>query len=143
VIAVWQVVKALRPHPLSVGQARNFCIRRLTSVLDGCADADLVVADAATIASELVTNALTAGSSMIELCLALREASVLVEVADDAGGEVLANDPAPTDVKGRGLMVVAALSKEWGVRSASGTKNVWAELPLTIADAIPPDGRSR
>jgi hypothetical protein len=29
------------------------------------------------------------------------------------------------------------------VRSASGTKNVWAELPLTIADAIPPDGRSR
>lgn len=140
VSAVWQVVKTLRPHPLSVGQARNFCIRRLTSVLDDREDAGAVVADAATIASELVTNAVTAGSSTIELSLALRSGAVRIEVADDAAGDVVPVNPAPTDVKGRGLMIVAALSKQWGVTSVDGTKNVWAELPLAVAATSPADG---
>ena len=128
---MWQVVKALRPHPLSVGQARNFCTRRLTSVLDDRRDAPDVVADAATIASELVTNALTAGSSAISLSLALRPDSVYIEVEDDAEGAVVPAHPAPTDPKGRGLMVVAALSRKWGVSPAEGgAKQVWAEVSL-------------
>jgi two-component sensor histidine kinase len=127
---VWQVVKALRPHPLSVGQARNFCTRRLTSVLDAGPTTPEVVADAATIASELVTNALTAGSSAIELSLALRPDAVYIEVADDASGTVRPANPEPTDPKGRGLLVVAALSRDWGVTSTAGSKQVWAEIPL-------------
>jgi anti-sigma regulatory factor (Ser/Thr protein kinase) len=127
---VWQVVKPLRPHPLAVGQARNFCTRRLSSVLDDRSGAPDVVADAATIASELVTNAVTAGSSTIELCLGLRPNSIYIEVADDADGAVTPAHPAPTDPKGRGLLVVAALSREWGVTAADGTKQVWAEIPL-------------
>ena len=90
---MWQVVKPLRPHPLAVGQARNFCTRRLTSVLDDRSDAPDVVADAATIASELVTNAVTAGSSAIELCLGLRPNSIYIEVADDADGAVAPAHP--------------------------------------------------
>lgn len=131
---VWQVVKPLRPHPLCVGQARNFCTRRLTSVLDDRSDALDVVADAATIASELVTNALIAGSTAIELCLGLRNDAVYIEVADDAAGSVKPATPSPTDLKGRGLMVVAALSREWGVTSVNGTKQVWAEIPLAHRD---------
>ncbi len=127
---MWQVVKTLRPHPLAVGQARNFCTRRLSSVLDDRSDAPDVVADAATIASELVTNAVTAGSSAIELCLGLRSNAVYIEVADDASGLVAPGNPAPTDPKGRGLLVVAALSREWGVTAADGTKQVWAEIAL-------------
>jgi anti-sigma regulatory factor (Ser/Thr protein kinase) len=130
---MWQVVKSLRPHPLAVGQARNFCTRRLTSVLDDHADAPNVVADAATIASELVTNAVTAGSSAIELCLGLRPNSIYIEVVDDASGAVVPASPAPTDVKGRGLLVVAALSCGWGVTAADGSKRVWAEVPLARA----------
>jgi hypothetical protein len=145
---VWQVVKPLRPHPLSVGQARNFCTRRLSSVLSGLEVGgcyDDVVTDAATIASELVTNALTAGSTTIELSLALRDGSVLLTVADDAAGEVVVATPAITDIKGRGLLVVAALSSDWGVTSADGIKNVWAELTLKVHDSGPnpaagPDG---
>lgn len=129
---MWQVVKPLRPHPLAVGQARNFCTRRLTSVLDDRSGAPDVVADAATIASELVTNAVTAGSSEIELCLGLRGNAVYIEVADDADGTVAPAHPAPTDTKGRGLLVVAALSREWGVTAADGTKQVWAEIPLSL-----------
>ena len=127
---VWQVVKTLRPHPLAVGQARNFCTRRLSSVLDDRSDAPDVVADAATIASELVTNAVTAGSSAIELCLGLRTNAIYIEVADDAAGLVAPGNPRPTDPKGRGLLVVAALSREWGVSAADGTKQVWAEIAL-------------
>jgi anti-sigma regulatory factor (Ser/Thr protein kinase) len=128
---MWQVVKSLRPHPLAVGQARNFCTRRLTSVLDDRTDAPDVVADAAAIASELVTNAVTAGSSAIELCLGLRANSIYIEVLDDALGTVTPATPAPTDVKGRGLLVVAALSREWGVTAADGSKQVWAEVALS------------
>jgi two-component sensor histidine kinase len=127
---VWQVVKALRPHPLSVGQARNFCTRRLTSLLDSRPDSPAVVADAAMIASELVTNALKAGSSEIELALGLRPNSIYIEVADDASGTVRPGNPAPTDPKGRGLLVVAALSRDWGVTAADGSKQVWAEIAL-------------
>jgi two-component sensor histidine kinase len=130
---VWQVVKSLRPHPLSVGQARNFCTRRLSSVLDDRPDLPDVVADAATIASELVTNALTAGSSAIELALALRSDAVYLEVADDASGTVRLAHPEPTDPKGRGLLVVAALSREWGVSSSDKTKHVWAEISLVAS----------
>ena len=132
---MWQVVKPLRPHPLAVGQARNFCTRRLTSVLDDRSGAAEVVADAATIASELVTNAVTAGSSAIELCLGLRPNAVYIEVADDAEGTVVPGSPAPTDPKGRGLLVVAALSRDWGVTSDDGTKQVWAEIPFSAITA--------
>lgn len=124
------MVKPLRPHPLSVGQARNFCTRRLTSVLDDRNGAPEVVQDVATIASELVTNAVIAGSSAIELSLQLRGDGVVIDVSDDADGEVLPVTPSPTDVKGRGLLIVAALSREWGVTSDDGTKHVWAEVDL-------------
>ena len=138
---MWQVVKSLRPHPLSVGQARNFCTRRLTSVLDNRTDTPDVVADAATIASELVTNALTAGSSEIELSLGLRADAVYIEVGDDASGTVRLAHPEPTDPKGRGLLVVAALSREWGVTSADGGKQVWAEIPLADGGGPPQNGK--
>lgn len=134
---MWRVVKPLRPHPLSVGQARNFCTRRLESVLDDRGQYQSLVADAATIASELVTNAVTAGSSKIELALALHESSVRIEVSDDAAGAVVPAEPAPTDTKGRGLVVVAALSRDWGVSSGDGSKHVWAEV-----DIVPPRSAS-
>ncbi|HEY2271621.1 MAG TPA: ATP-binding protein [Jatrophihabitantaceae bacterium] len=126
----WEVVKPLRPHPLSVGQARNFCTRRLASVLDGRSDVDEAVQDAAAIASELVTNAVTAGSSEIELYLGLGPTSVRIEVTDDASGTVAPVTPGPEDTKGRGLLIVAALSTEWGVATQKGTKQVWAEVTI-------------
>ena len=128
---MWAVTKPLRPHPLSVGQARNFCTSRLTSVLQSRGDVGDVVADAAMIASELVTNAVSAGSSQIELSIALHGSSVHIEVADNAAGAPATASPSTTDTSGRGLLVVAALSREWGVASAGSTKSVWAEVGLS------------
>ena len=127
---MWAVAKTLRSHPLSVGQARNFCARRLESVLSERTDTADVVADTATVASELVTNAVTAGSSRIELRLRLSDSSVLVEVADDAQGSVAIAEPSTTDTAGRGLIIVSALSRSWGVATDNGTKSVWAEIDL-------------
>ena len=128
---MWQVVKPLRPHPVAVGQARNFCTRRLLSVLDGPPGRhDDIVADIATVASEMVTNAISAGSTTIQLSLALGPDSVRVEVADDAAGDVVPAEPGPEDPRGRGLVVVRAIAKAWGVTVTDGTKQVWAEVPV-------------
>jgi anti-sigma regulatory factor (Ser/Thr protein kinase) len=127
---MWQVVKPLRSHPLSVGQARNFCTRRLSSVLEDRDAYQDAVADAATIASELVTNAVIAGSSAIELFIALHESTVHIEVADDAVGSVVPTQPSPTDLKGRGLVIVAALARDWGVSATNGSKQVWADVDI-------------
>ena len=132
---MWAVIKPLRPHALSVGQARNFCTRRLGSVLDGRNEPDEAIADSAAVASELVTNAVRAGAKSIELFLQLSESSVRIEVSDDAAGEVRPVTPAPTDTAGRGLLVVAALARDWGVTvpdSGRTGKQVWADV------AIPP-----
>lgn len=130
VSSVWAVVKPLRPHPLAVGQARNFCTRRLMSVLNEDDRYAEAVADAAMIASELVTNAVTAGSSAIELSMLLRPRTVLISVQDDAGGVVAPTVASGDDVSGRGLMIVAALAREWGVTPEDGSKQVWAEIEL-------------
>jgi anti-sigma regulatory factor (Ser/Thr protein kinase) len=127
---MWQVVKPLRPHPLSVGQARNFCTRRLSSVLEDRGAYQEAVADAATIASELVTNAVTAGSSAIQLFITLHDSSVRIEVADDAVGSVVPTHPSPADPKGRGMVIVAALARDWGVSASDGSKHVWADIDI-------------
>jgi hypothetical protein len=138
VSTVWQVVKALRPHPLAVGQARSFCASRLSSVLADRAGHETAVADAAAIASELVTNAVAAGSSVIELSLALHGDSVRVAVSNDAGGTApVARRASGAGADGNGaygagadgrLGVVAALARDWGIRAVDGTKDVWADV---------------
>lgn len=131
VSGVWQVVKPLRPHPLAVGEARTFCVARLSSVLAGRPSPEHAVANSAAIASELVTNAVRAGSSRIELSLALDGAQLRIEVADDAPGSVLPGEAGPTDTRGRGLVVVGALARAWGVEAGpAGAKQVWAVVDV-------------
>lgn len=127
---MWQVVKALRPHPLAVGQARSFCASRLSSVLADRAGHETAVADAAAIASELVTNAVAAGSSVIELSLALHGDSVRVAVSNAADGTAPVPRRASADGADGRLGIVAALARDWGIRAADGTKDVWADVRI-------------
>jgi anti-sigma regulatory factor (Ser/Thr protein kinase) len=77
--------------------------------------------------SELVTNALEHGRGQVVLRLQLDEGIVRGEVIDQGGGfehEIRARGP--EDVRGRGLLLVEALTNRWGIHE--GTTHVWFEL---------------
>lgn len=89
--------------------------------------------------SELVTNAVRARCS--RLCLSVTVSSdgespaVLIEVAEDAPGRPQPLRCGPGADHGRGLTLVEALTRRWGVRETPAGKAVWAELPIEVADA--------
>lgn len=85
------------------------------------------------IISELVTNAVVhSGSSAISCTLRLGGGLLYIEVTDQGSGtrELAVQEAAADDVSGRGLLLVSALSKAWGVTSGvpSGL-TVWAAVP--------------
>jgi anti-sigma regulatory factor (Ser/Thr protein kinase) len=122
--------KSFAPSDESAGQARSWCQERVaTSVDPDTCRADLVD-DLALVVSELVTNAVNAGSSKTVLTLLIAPASVTVAVTDDVETLPLPRRPGPDETSGRGLAVVAALSSDWGVTPWGVGKTVWAELPI-------------
>ena len=86
--------------------------------------------DVALVVSELVTNAVRAGSGSAVVELALVDDRLAVRVTDAAGGWPQQRDAAITDTTGRGLALVSAISTSWGVRLTDTGKLVWAELAL-------------
>jgi hypothetical protein len=88
------------------------------------------------VVSELVTNAVQATAMLrdpvpapVRLRIVRDSAHVLVEVADAVAARPAAGHPEDCDVHGRGLMIVGAVSKEWGAYGISGGgKVVWARL---------------
>lgn len=89
-----------------------------------CDDLELVV-------SELVTNAVRAGSPTVSVAVAVDGERIVLRVGDDAGGWPEPRDADVYDTGGRGLPLVSAISSSWGVRmSGSGGKVVWAELRI-------------
>ena len=72
-----------------VRTARDFCVRHVTAmVAPGAAGADLV-ADAAMVTSELVTNAMRAGAGRITLQLGADDTVLRIGVRDDATGRTV------------------------------------------------------
>lgn len=86
--------------------------------------------DVRVVLSELVTNALTYSLDVFRLALILGEDRILVEVWDSADGSPQVRSADDLAVNGRGLFLVEALCKEWGVRrEKEGGKTVWAAIP--------------
>ncbi|GGX51453.1 ATP-binding protein [Streptomyces fructofermentans] len=120
----------LTPEPASVSAARRNVRELLTEWGTGPETRD----NALLVVSELVTNALTHTASEWIVCrLRTFRGRLHIEVEDRHRGRTLpAPRPAgPDDQDGRGLMLVGALSSDWGVRDAprGGGSIVWAVLP--------------
>jgi anti-sigma regulatory factor (Ser/Thr protein kinase) len=115
----------------SPAEGRKFCTRRLAEVLDECDGASRVIADAEMIVSELLTNAVKANCSSTEVMLSTYDHALRIEVHDDALGTPELRHPDITEASGRGLLIVSALSRDWGVEASGGGKSVWAELALS------------
>ncbi|MGV9989739.1 ATP-binding protein [Streptomyces sp. NPDC003374] len=87
------------------------------------------------VVAELAANAVTHGrvpGRDAELRLSEDDGQVRVEVSDTRGERLPVTQDAAADGNGgRGLVLVAALAKEWGVTSRAGApgKTVWAVVP--------------
>ncbi|KUO07885.1 SpoIIE family protein phosphatase [Streptomyces sp. DSM 15324] len=119
-IATWE----LPADPARVGEVRAAAIRQLTDWgLDEAAFA------AELILSELVTNAIRHGTGPVRVRL-LHDRSLICEVADSSNTAPHLRRAASTDEGGRGLFLVAQLSRTWGTRYLPEGKVIWAECGL-------------
>lgn len=112
---------------VSASVARRFVATTLTAWdLGGLAD------DALLIVTEMTANAVTHGRSSSELVLERRPAGLRIELTDHGGGIPEQQAVSYTSEHGRGLLLIGALSNDWGTEDLAGTgKRVWAELTVT------------
>ncbi|MFJ6835075.1 SpoIIE family protein phosphatase [Streptomyces sp. NPDC091209] len=87
------------------------------------------------ILSELVTNAIRYGGSPISLRLLRDGDSLICEVADGTSTSPHLRRAAFTDEGGRGLFLVAQMSRRWGTRYTDRGKIIWAEQSLDAGAA--------
>jgi anti-sigma regulatory factor (Ser/Thr protein kinase) len=125
----------VRHAPASAGQVR----RQLGTDLAGAYVPAAAISDATLVASELVGNAVRYAAPLpggvLEVSWALHPDHLRLRVCDGGGASVPArHDAGPEDVRGRGLAIVAALARDWGVEisgNGSGpTSTVWVDLPV-------------
>ncbi len=127
VSSVW-----VRHIPSSAAIAR----RNVTTALQESGVSDADAADAAVIASELVSNAvrhappLPSGHLVVEWSTTADSYRIAVT---DGGSLAELSVPNVTewDTSGRGLSIITALATEWGVTAGEGTTTVWATGRLT------------
>ena len=99
--------------------------RHLTAFLEAHGEAQLVPT-ASLLVSELVTNSFIHGGEPIHVRVGLFGSVLRVEVDDTGNGHPPTRDP---DLHGRGLRLVDALSRDWGL-AAHGSRGTttWFEL---------------
>ncbi|MGW2857918.1 ATP-binding protein, partial [Streptomyces sp. NPDC001215] len=86
------------------------------------------------LASELIGNVIRHAKGPIRLRL-LRSRSLTCEVYDGSLSTPRIRHAAYTDEGGRGLQLVAALSRRWGARYLRDGKCIWTEqdIPVSLA----------
>lgn len=78
--------------------------------------------------SELVTNALQHGAGDISVEVTRSPRTLRVSVDDESDNQPRHTTAGVEQIRGRGLMLVEALSSRWGVISRDTGKSVWFEL---------------
>ncbi|MGW1723351.1 SpoIIE family protein phosphatase [Streptomyces sp. NPDC002306] len=114
-------------EPLSVRKARGAARDRLTEwgMEEFIGTTNLVV-------SELATNVIRHATGAIRLRL-IRDRVLTVEVSDDADTAPHLRHACMQDEGGRGLFIVASVTRRWGTRYEEIGKTIWAEQALTSA----------
>ncbi len=115
----------LPPEPSAPGRARAWVGDRLSAW-----DVAAVVEDLRLVVSELVSNAVLYAKTTIDVALAIGEGVIELTVRDHNPRSPRPRPQLPDDAAtgGRGLMLVEALSDDWGVSERMGGKEVWFRL---------------
>jgi hypothetical protein len=121
---IHRLSREFEPWPGAPQAARRF----VEEALRGWGHSGTVVDDARLLLSELVTNAVTHARSPFSVTLRARGSALRLAVRDGSPAEPTLRPMAPEADSGRGLQIVAALAKDWGVLATRGGKTVWAEL---------------
>ncbi|AOR31234.1 protein phosphatase [Streptomyces fodineus] len=119
-VASWD----LPNEPVTVPAARHLAARQLREW-----GLEPLVTPVESIVSELVTNAIRHGGGPSRLRL-IQHRVLTCEVFDSNTGQPRPRHPHTLDEHGRGLQLVAQLSRRWGSRCATDGKVVWAEQDL-------------
>jgi anti-sigma regulatory factor (Ser/Thr protein kinase) len=124
---LWSCQVGLAAQPVSASRSREFVRQHLSE--HGLAQ---LVDDVELVVSELATNAVQHAGTPFTVFLHAFEETLLLEVEDGSWtGPFLAVIAKDLAVNGRGLSIVNALSRDWGVDPhADGGKSVWAEFSL-------------
>ncbi len=134
--------RRIRNTPAGPALARRY----VEEVLDGAA-LD-VVETAVLIVSELATNCVQYVDTDFVVSIEKSADEVRFDVADGGAGRIERRDPGPTEITGRGLVIVDRLADAWGIEERVATvgiapgKCVWFTLRLEPARSRPRE-RSR
>lgn len=124
-------VLALNGELTELRRVRQWARTVLTDLGDVLADAH---ADVVSVIDELTSNALRHGRAPFRVCLRRNGNRLRIEVSD--GSRERAVRRVPDDHGGRGLLLVEALSLDWGQELRPDGKIVWAELDLAPGPAL-------
>jgi GAF domain-containing protein len=119
----------LEPVVESTPTARHWVTEQLHDVPDD------VIACAALLTSELVTNAVLHAATPFTVTLHHMEDRIRVDVADGNPVVPSIKDYAADAATGRGLTLFNTLASNWGVLPVVGGKIVWFELPVDYSIA--------
>jgi len=121
-VATWEFPAA----PEAVAEARDVASRQLArwNLQDAAFATEVIV-------SELVTNAMKHAAGPIQLRL-ICEDSLICEVEDASNTYPHLRRARTYDEGGRGLLLVAQLSRRWGTRSSERGKIIWADQPIGV-----------
>jgi anti-sigma regulatory factor (Ser/Thr protein kinase) len=130
------VILSRRDHPATVTTPRQ--VRAEIRELFGT---DPPVEEILLASDELVTNAIEhSGSTGLTVTLATGRHTVRIAVTDagPANGVPRLTNADPAAEHGRGLMIVQALSTDWGIEQAVSGTTVWCHIPLPIMTSNQP-----
>ncbi|MFI0411103.1 ATP-binding protein [Actinomadura sp. 3N508] len=123
--------------PQNVVNGRRWLLGRLEPILgekhSACDDSVLLL-------SETLTNAIVHGSgATVEVDAYVDTANIRIEVTDEGGATVPQRRHDPDGIHGRGLPILAMLTKSWAFEQLDdGRLRVWFEVPHTAV----PDQRN-
>jgi anti-sigma regulatory factor (Ser/Thr protein kinase) len=114
------------------GPDAPFAARRFVAGLLACRPfvGRVAADDVQLVVSELASNAVIHAGTPFSVSVGSDDSVMRISVQDWSAAAPIMRDGAPSARSGRGLRLVAAVARDWGVEPHPDGKTVWAELPL-------------